>query len=149
MAGAPWCTLDDHLGPVRAVLFSADGQLVASVSDDKTVRLWETATGAQRSGLKHHYSSPADVPPPSRESMALDWSMDIRSLFPGTFPQLPKSLQNLHLEEHWVAQVLESILGLPSEYRTTCAAVCNNVLVLGHASGRVSFFEFDAGTNPV
>ncbi|KAF2623590.1 WD40 repeat-like protein [Macroventuria anomochaeta] len=37
--------LEGHSDNVNAVVFSRDGQLVASASDDRTVRVWETATG--------------------------------------------------------------------------------------------------------
>ncbi|KAF3027222.1 hypothetical protein E8E12_000071, partial [Didymella heteroderae] len=47
--------LEGHTDWVRAVVFSADGQLLASASGDKTtVRVWETATGACRSVLEGH-----------------------------------------------------------------------------------------------
>ncbi|KAI9770961.1 MAG: hypothetical protein M1840_002665 [Geoglossum simile] len=47
-------TLEGHSGNVNAVAFSPDGQLIASVSNDETVRLWETATGSCRSTLEGH-----------------------------------------------------------------------------------------------
>jgi WD40 repeat protein len=49
----PWRVLKGHSGPVWAVDFSANGQLVASASDDRTVKLW-TAKGNLLTTLKGH-----------------------------------------------------------------------------------------------
>ncbi|OBS17327.1 hypothetical protein FPOA_12147 [Fusarium poae] len=39
-------TLEGHGNWVRSVVFSADGQRIVSGSDDKTVKIWDAATGA-------------------------------------------------------------------------------------------------------
>jgi WD40 repeat protein len=46
--------LEGHTDDVNAVVFSRDGQLVASASYDSTVRVWETATGRCRHELTGH-----------------------------------------------------------------------------------------------
>ena len=46
--------LEGHTSSVRAVAFSADGSLLASTSDDRTVRLWNPSTGQEVQKLAGH-----------------------------------------------------------------------------------------------
>src|SRR5438067_1180017 len=56
-AGRPkeFATLKGHaLGALRAVAFAPGGTIVATASDDKTVKLWEVNTGKCLHTLKGH-----------------------------------------------------------------------------------------------
>jgi WD40 repeat protein len=46
--------LEGHTGDINAVTFSSDGQLLASASDDDTVRLWNPTTGELLQMLEGH-----------------------------------------------------------------------------------------------
>ncbi|MDZ8087301.1 MAG: WD40 repeat domain-containing protein [Nostoc sp. DedQUE12b] len=47
-------TLSGHTEPVRALTLSASGQVIASGSDDKTIKLWNPATGVLLRTLTGH-----------------------------------------------------------------------------------------------
>jgi WD40 repeat protein len=47
-------TLTGHTEWVNGVAYSPDGTLLASAADDKTVRLWEVASGTHVRTLAHH-----------------------------------------------------------------------------------------------
>ena len=58
-----------------------------------------------------------------------------------SLPQI-ESVTNLFVKEHWVTRDLENFIWLPFEYRPACSAFKNNILVLGHLSGQVTFIKF-------
>jgi hypothetical protein len=50
-----------HTGPVMSVAFSPDGRRVASASEDKTVKVWDAATGKEILTLKGHKNAVTSV----------------------------------------------------------------------------------------
>ena len=50
-------TLEGHSRYVNTVAISSGGQLIASGSNDKTIRLWDVTTGSHKSTLEGHSDS--------------------------------------------------------------------------------------------
>jgi WD40 repeat protein len=105
------------------VAFSPDGTQVVSGSHDKTVRLWDAVTGAALQTLEGHSGSVSSV----------------------TFSPDGKLLPTLRVSSHWIVEDEANILWLPPDYRSTCEAIWDETVILGHASGRLSFFQFREG----
>lgn len=54
--GSALQTLKGHAGDVSSIAFSPDGQLLASGSNDRTIRLWDIETGAALQTMEEHSS---------------------------------------------------------------------------------------------
>ena len=123
---------------------------MASASGDRTVRLWDPATGASLQTLE----TDAVVQQLSFSSDGQDLDTDrgrlsVSSLYPNVISLQPKSAMEIFVNGAWVVQGMKNVLWLPSDYRATCAAFQNHLLVMGHASGHISFLEFDAAEHIV
>ena len=115
-------TLEGHSRDVMSVAFSPDGKQVVSGSYDKTIRLCDAVTGAALQTFKGHFSDVSSVAFDGKVSAALS------------------------IVNNWIVEGETNILWLPPDYRGTCEAVRNKVIVLGHSSGRISVLGFEEGS---
>jgi hypothetical protein len=135
--------LEGHTSRVRSVAFSPDSQLLASGSDDQTVRLWNPATGEQLHKLEVgvgvemvSFSSKGPFLETDRGLLKVECYMPLVS--PQTDP-----ITEIFITKQWVTQDSKKLLWLPSEYMPTFSAFQSNLLVLSCSSGQLIFLEFN------
>jgi hypothetical protein len=138
-------TLEGHTRAVTAVAFSGDCQLLASASEDRTVRLWDPSTGTALQTLRidvtvQTFSFSIDGSCLETDRKLLDATTSLLS--PGAVLSRSALPRGMFVKERWVARGKGNLLWLPSDYRPTSVAVRGSDVVLGHASGRISFLEF-------
>jgi WD40 repeat protein len=125
------------------VAISSDSKLVASGSDDGTVKLWDAATGALQQTLKidtviRRLSFSKSGPYLETDKGLLRFETTYFSILP---PQ-SEPISDIFVKERWVARDIGNLLWLPSAYRATCSAFEGSILVLGHASCQITILEF-------
>ncbi|EED12010.1 wd40 repeat pf20, putative [Talaromyces stipitatus ATCC 10500] len=137
-------TLEGHSDLIQTVAFSPNSKLVASGSYDKMVKLWDLATGTLRQTLEDH-SGLVRVVAFSPDGKFLETNqgrLNTESHHVRSLSQTPSSLhKNILVTNEWLTRNDFNAIWLPVEYRATSSAVYESILVMGHASGRVTFLK--------
>ena len=156
---------------VESVVFSPDGKTLVSASYDKTIKIWDAATGTHLRTLEGHSKSVSSMAfSPDGLTLASgshDDTVKLWNMVTGTLQQTlegypewitsvtfaPHQLLSdlkiavsdfrISLSRDWVTSGDENVLWLPGEYRSfSCYAVKNGKLALGYQDGRVLITGF-------
>ena len=122
--------------------------MVASASSDETVRLWDAVTGAALQRLELGITTGTFSFSTSGQYLITDRGvLGVSSL--QLSPDPLEQLRTLFVSNDWVVEEGADILWLPPDYRATCVAVRDGMVVLGHSSGSISFLKFEEGSKTI
>jgi WD40 repeat protein len=134
-------TLEGHSDPVQSVSFSPDGQLLASVSNDRTIKLWDPTTGA----LKHTLSTDENVTTigfsfsKNRPQLITNLgSFDIQVWYKSFSSNSSTRKTEISLRAgRWATIKNQRELWLPPDYQPESPPAQDGTIALGCTNGRV------------
>ncbi|KAJ5681613.1 NACHT-domain-containing protein [Penicillium maclennaniae] len=151
-------TLEGHSDTVWSVAWSHDAARLASASADKTVKIWDRATGQCLStlyvGRTPHYlqfdASSFDLLHTERGTF------DLRTVVISTVldPASPNRFSPLAVgyglssNHDWITYQGQKLLWLPPEHRASCSAISGTVVSIGCSSGRILILTL-LDSNPI
>ena len=111
-------------------MFSPDGKLIASVSLDNTVWLWDLSTGAVIHTCRawrhfNFFSFSPNGPYLEADGMFLDY---LPAPFNTYSPHHPAKVR-ISLQGRWIVGTMGNLLWLPSDYKLHCSDVQNTSIV--------------------
>ncbi|KAL1888008.1 hypothetical protein Cpir12675_006342, partial [Ceratocystis pirilliformis] len=139
---ANWCaclrTLKGHGNSVTSVVFSNDGQQLASGSDDKTVKIWDATSGACLQSLEGY----------SDDVTSAVFSTSVRRPISPLLVDQPTS-RHTELDHYcissdhvWVLQDQQRLIWLPPSYRPVESAISRQAVGFSTSSRRIIVIRF-------
>lgn len=156
-------TLEGHSDWVLSVAFSADGKLIASGSHDKTIKVWDAASGEVKRTLEGHSDAGetvsfdttglylfTDTGPIKLDGVTnIDATGPIQSRCQSQTQEAQRRGYGLSPDKSWITWNGHKALWLPSEYRPSVSAMWRSVppsavarVAIGCSSGRVIVISF-------
>jgi WD40 repeat protein len=141
--GTLYASLEAHTDLITAINISLGRKYVATASEDNTVRIWLLRKGRAIEPLEKVLTY-GTIRTLSFSENGSYLNTDRGYLRPKCLPQSPgKTLSDFYVRIKWITRGTTKFLRLPPGYKPSAVAVHDNVIVLGHESGNLSFLTFD------